>query len=109
MSITSRLNDRIDIHGRYPNNPNTAGELIRADVPAYVFGQSSLGQPIEGDPLQVMTTVRVILPPDFDIDLDPQDHMVVWRGQAYRIDGRPVWSRRNGRDHHQTIELQRRE
>lgn len=109
MSITSRLNDRIHIHAPLPGYSNVAGELIRADVPAYVFGQSSLGQPAEDNPLQVMTTIRVILPPDFDIDLDRQAHIVVWRGKAYRLDGRPVWSRRNGRDHHQTIELERRE
>lgn len=38
---------------------------------------------------------------------DPELHTVQWRGEQWEHDGAPAHVRRHGRDHHQTIPLQR--
>lgn len=101
MSITTKLRDRVDILSTVGT-----GGLLHADVPAHVYIVDS-ARAGELGAVFVSETLRVILPADIEID---RTTMVVrWRGNLYGSGTDPMYRRRNGTDHHQTVTLKRYE
>lgn len=103
-----KLWDRVDIH-EYRHVSEPVGPMLAANVPAHVYSMDSIQSLTVGIGWHIETTTRAILPADLGIELRPLEHQIVWRGQRWDVEGLPVWRRKHGRDHHQTVTLRRLE
>lgn len=99
MSIASRLRDRVDILNK------TNGAVLHADVPASVYVADSETPTETGRPNRLVETLRVIM--TTDVEVNRLTMHLKWRNKVYSFDSDPMYRRRNGRDHHQTINLVR--
>lgn len=101
-----KLWDRVTIH-EYRHQSEPVGPVLAANVPAHIYSMDSLQELRLGMGWRIETTTRAILPATLHIALRPTEHQIMWRGERWEIDGLPVWRRKHGRDHHQTVTLRR--
>lgn len=95
-----RLNDRVNIVLK--TNRET---VIAANVPAH-FGYTATGRHDE----QVVwfeEQARLLLGPADGLLLDPDVHVIMHHGTAWRVDGEPMQRMRGARTHHWTVPLVR--
>lgn len=74
---------------------------VVATLPAYVFTQST-AMAMNGTTPVFMESLRAIIRP---FNFDPNLQRIRWQGTQYTNDGVPMVRRRNGKDHHVTIQL----
>lgn len=91
--------------------------LILADIPCQVSALDSIRTMDLDAPWAIETTMRAILPAGLTVNGQPikikpsasGGHELDWRGVTWQITGDPSWRRKHGRDHHQTLELFRKD
>lgn len=96
------LRDRVDVL-------DVHGNVVRSDVPAYVGSIRTMAGDGYTEPIGTKEDMTCILPADVEIPdrNGVTDYQIRWRGRDYHISQPPMIRRQHGRDHHQTLGLNR--